>query len=297
MEDICTASRQAVRTGIADAQSLLQGSSRSRVKGEGLEYVDFRPYVPGDDIRYVDWRISARRTVPGNRIDLVVKEFMSEKMVHTLIVLDMSSSMVFKDKLPGSLYTSSLMISLAEAFEDKIMIGIISGDEYRVYVPRRPREAIYYLVNRVCREKPCSGEKDTATLFGEIIRKTRMIRGAVFLTDYSHTPEHIRVLRKISVARGLSLSLIYFYDWAEINPPLEKGYVPICDLNGECIAGDIRAIYKAIREHVHRINAVSKLVTPYVIRIMGLTGARTEKLRIMNTYLSIRTRKPLVPTR
>jgi len=284
-------------TGIADAQSLLQGSSRSRVKGEGLEYIDFRPYTLGDDIRYVDWRISARRTAPDGRIELVVKEFMNEKMVHTLLVLDMSSTMAFKDKLPAAIYAASLMISLAEAFEDKIVIGIISGDEYRFYVPRRPRDAVYYLVNRVCRENPCGGEKDTAALFGEIIRKTRMIRGAVFLTDYSHSPEHIRVLRKIASARGLGLSLIYFYDWAEINPPLDKGYVPICDLNGECIAGDIGEIYKAIREHVHRINAVSKLVTPYVIRIMGLTGARTEKLRIMNTYLSIRTRKPLISTR
>ncbi len=294
MSDICSVSRQVIRMGITDAYALLQGNSRSRIKGEGIEYVDFRPYMPGDDVRYVDWRMSARRTGPGKTIDLVIKEFMSEKLVNTLIAVDMSSPTNFKGKIAGSLYAASLMASLADMLEDRVYIGIIKDDHYKVYVPRRPREAIYYLVNTVCRENLGGGEIDSAILFGDMVRKTRMIRGGVLITDYSHQPDSIKSLKNIFRARGLGVALIYMYDWAEINPPLDKGLIPLCSLNEECIVNDIGEIYKAVREHVQRIRAVSRLVTPYSLSLAGLQGARAEKIRIMDAYLSIRTRKPLV---
>ncbi len=294
MIDICGVSRQAIRMGVADVYALLQGSSRSRIKGEGMEYVDFRPYAPGDDIRYVDWRMSARRTGPGKTIDLVVKEFMSEKMVNTLIAVDMSSQLSFKEKIAGSLYTASLMTSLAGILEDRVYIGIIRDDRYRVFVPHRPRDAIYYLANTVCREKPSGGEIDSAVLFADMVRKTRMIRGGVLITDYSHRPDYIKSLKNLFRARRLGIALIYMYDWAEINPLLDEGFIPICSLSGECIVNDIGEIYKAIREHVQRIRAVSRLITPYMLSLAGLQGARANKLRIMDAYLSIRTRKSLV---
>ena len=58
--DLCRAVRRAAVQGRVRAEGLLFGGVPLEVKGPGLEFVDYREYVYGDDIRRVDWRVSAR---------------------------------------------------------------------------------------------------------------------------------------------------------------------------------------------------------------------------------------------
>ena len=61
-------------------------------KGASLEFVDYRRYTPGDEIRYIDWNVYARHGT------LFIKEFAAEENVHVSILLDVSSSMSFGGK-------------------------------------------------------------------------------------------------------------------------------------------------------------------------------------------------------
>jgi uncharacterized protein (DUF58 family) len=67
----------------------LQGERRSRRKGQSVEFADFRNYVPGDDVRFIDWNLYAR-------LDrLFLKVFLEEEDLHFFVAIDASASMDF----------------------------------------------------------------------------------------------------------------------------------------------------------------------------------------------------------
>src|SRR3954467_9686917 len=67
----------------------LSGLHRSPRKGFSVEFADYRPYQPGDDLRFVDWKIAAR----SDR--WVVKQYEEETNLRATIVLDVSKSMAW----------------------------------------------------------------------------------------------------------------------------------------------------------------------------------------------------------
>ncbi len=84
--------RQLERLRILSLQAMLEGLSGQRSQGAklaGLEFADFRPYVPGDDLRYVDWNIRARLG------ELLVKVAPDERRARLDVLIDMSRSMDF----------------------------------------------------------------------------------------------------------------------------------------------------------------------------------------------------------
>lgn len=65
------------------------GSYRSAFRGRGMEFEEVRPYVPGDDVRHIDWNVTARTSQP------FVKEFREERELTLLLVMDVSGSVSF----------------------------------------------------------------------------------------------------------------------------------------------------------------------------------------------------------
>jgi uncharacterized protein (DUF58 family) len=70
-------------------EGLLAGDYRSAVRGEGSELAQMRPYELGDDVRKIDWNVTARTAVPHVRVDL------AERVMVTWLLLDTSPSMSF----------------------------------------------------------------------------------------------------------------------------------------------------------------------------------------------------------
>ncbi len=68
---------------------LLPGSNRSNMLGAGIELAQVRPYEPGDDVRQIDWNVTARTTRPHVRVQV------AERVLTTWLVLDASASMTF----------------------------------------------------------------------------------------------------------------------------------------------------------------------------------------------------------
>jgi len=69
--------------------SLLAGDYRSTLHGDGTELAQVRPYVPGDDVRQIDWNVTARTLEPHVRVHL------AERVLVTWLMLDASPSMAF----------------------------------------------------------------------------------------------------------------------------------------------------------------------------------------------------------
>ena len=70
-------------------EGLLAGEFRSSRHGEGTELAQVRPYVPGDDVRMIEWNVTARTGAPHVRVHL------AERVLVTWLVLDTSPSMQF----------------------------------------------------------------------------------------------------------------------------------------------------------------------------------------------------------
>jgi uncharacterized protein (DUF58 family) len=87
--------RQLERLSVVSLEAILAGVSGQRPSGSGaagLEFADYRPYVSGDDLRYVDWNIHARLG------ELLVKVAPEERRARLDILLDMSRSMSFGER-------------------------------------------------------------------------------------------------------------------------------------------------------------------------------------------------------
>ena len=96
----------------------LKGERRSRRKGQSVEFADFRNYVPGDDIRFIDWNLYARLD------KLFLKLFLEEEDLHFYALVDASTSMDFGD--PTKLYFAK-QLAAALGF-----IGLCRADRVKI---------------------------------------------------------------------------------------------------------------------------------------------------------------------
>ena len=96
----------------------LKGERRSRRKGQSVEFADFRNYVPGDDLRFIDWNLYARLE------KLFLKIFMEEEDLHFYALFDASGSMEFGD--PTKLYYAK-QLAAALGF-----VGLCRADRVKV---------------------------------------------------------------------------------------------------------------------------------------------------------------------
>jgi hypothetical protein len=105
----------------------LVGGHRMRRKGQSLEFYDYRPYVPGDDVRYVDWRASARH---GNAEDLLVRTFVAEEQLTLVISLDTRDTMKMPALMPKILIASWLVEAIswiALRSDDRVILHRLFG--------------------------------------------------------------------------------------------------------------------------------------------------------------------------
>ncbi len=120
------------------ADDLLSGDFRSIFKGQGIEFDEVRHYEPGDDVRSIDWNVSARFGSP------YVKMFREERELTVFVVLDSTASM---DSGGGGALTrrdqATLAVALlalsAERAGERVGALIYDGDTRRFFRPRKGR--------------------------------------------------------------------------------------------------------------------------------------------------------------
>ena len=108
-----------------------EGTFRTLFHGRGIEFASLREYVPGDDIRQIDWNTTARRGSP------YVKTFLEERDLSVVIAVDLSSSMEIK--MESTLALASLITSLADIHEDRLgCLGFSDKVEFFVAPLKNP---------------------------------------------------------------------------------------------------------------------------------------------------------------
>ena len=122
-----------IRTGrqVAD---VLAGQYVSVFKGRGIEFDEVRPYIPGDEIRMIDWKVTARMGSP------YVKRFVEERQLTLMLMADISASQDFgsttRSKREAAAELCALLAFSATRNDDKVGLTLFHG-EIEQYIPAR----------------------------------------------------------------------------------------------------------------------------------------------------------------
>jgi uncharacterized protein (DUF58 family) len=202
----------------------LAGLHRSPRKGFSVEFADYRPYQPGDDLRFVDWKIAAR----SDR--WVVRQFEEETNLRATIVLDVSKSMAWSgarlrplghatpaDRLTKLNYAEILTASLALLLlRQRDAVGIVRYDErIRSAVPPRARRGHWRRVIAAL-EEPGAGLASSAPQ--ALAQAARLIsrRGMIVLiSDLLMDPLEVERSMRGLRATGHDITVLHVMDPAE----------------------------------------------------------------------------------
>ncbi|MCB9506293.1 MAG: DUF58 domain-containing protein [Myxococcales bacterium] len=156
----------------------LAGAYHSVFKGRGMDFDEVHPYHAGDDVRFIDWNVSARTG------DLHVKRFVEERELTVLIVVDVSSSMTFgtgpETKRLVAAQLAAVLAVLAIKNNDRV--GLLLVDEQvDCYVPpKKGKKHVLGLVAQILEHRPRAAKTRLSAALEYAVRVSKR-RAVVFV--------------------------------------------------------------------------------------------------------------------
>ncbi|PIV39228.1 MAG: DUF58 domain-containing protein [Candidatus Omnitrophica bacterium CG02_land_8_20_14_3_00__42_8] len=194
-----------IRTGRI-VNDIFAGEYESIFKGRGMEFHEVREYVPGDDIRSIDWNVTARAGHP------YVKKFVEERELTVIIMADISGSGNFgtRNKMKIELMAEIGAVLSFSAIKNNDKIGLLLfTDKIEKFIPpKKGRPHVLRVIRELLYYKPKS-RKTSINSALEYLGKVLKKRSVVFLisdfmdSDYERL---LRILNKRHDIVGISIS-------------------------------------------------------------------------------------------
>ena len=157
---------------------VVSGHYISAFKGSGIEFDEVREYIPGDDIRAIDWNVTARTGSPH------IKRYVEERELTVILMVDLSASQRFgtvnnlKSELAAEI--SALLAFLAIKNNDKVGLLIFSDHCERFLPPQKGRRHVLRVIREILAYQPSGIKTDIQEALGFVNRVIKH-RGIVFL--------------------------------------------------------------------------------------------------------------------
>jgi uncharacterized protein (DUF58 family) len=190
---------------------VINGSHRSPYFGASVDFAEHRGYVPGDDIRRVDWRVFARTD------KYYIKEFEADSNANFSVLLDVSKSMAFGSRITKLDYAKTLAACLTYLVsKQRDRVGLVTFDEEIVdHVPPSAKhvDVVLHVLDRVQAKRPGR--------LGPPLRKLAEHFGrrgiVVVVSDFYDEPDEILDAVSLIRFRGNDVILFHVLDHAEID--------------------------------------------------------------------------------
>jgi uncharacterized protein (DUF58 family) len=160
----------------------MAGQYHSVFKGQGMNFEEVREYQPGDDVRSIDWNVTARMN------HAFVKKFVEERELTVMLVVDLSGSGLFgsgeQTKRELAAEIASVLAFSAIRNNDKVGL-ILFTDEVEKYIPpKKGRKHVLRVIREIlfCEPRRHGTDLDTALLFLNRVTAHRAI--AVVISDF-----------------------------------------------------------------------------------------------------------------
>lgn len=162
----------------APVSSVLSGSHASRLRGRGLNFEEIRAYLPGDDIRHIDWKVSLRLGKPQ------VRAYTEERDRPLLVVVDQRMSMFFGSRRAFKSVVAAEVAALA------VWMGFTAGDRVG---------GVLFNDSQVVRVKPLRSRSRIKMLFGALATMNRALHaGSEARTHYGQLDTALEGVLKLA---------------------------------------------------------------------------------------------------
>lgn len=187
--------RLEVRTrGLVD--NLFGGEYHTAFKGQGITFAEVRPYQIGDDVRTIDWNVSARMGSP------YVKLFEEEREQTLLLVVDVSGSQSFglrgRTKRELAAEICAVLGFSALRNHDRVGLLLFSDQVERFIPPRKGRRHMLRLVRDLYACQPRQARTDLRVALDYLLRVQHRRAILLILSDFLDTPDFERPLRALA---------------------------------------------------------------------------------------------------
>jgi uncharacterized protein (DUF58 family) len=192
---------------------LMFGAHRTKTVGMGTDFAGFREYVPGDEFRLIDWKVSAKRG------DMVIKLWEQEKNVQVICMVDSSGSMgngyPENTKLEYAIRAAVLLTHMG--LERKDLVGTcVFSDLVHGYVPPGARPNHMYDVLEILAMAEPKGWSDYETAISYVVNQSKKRSLVIWMTDLEESPAPLINAMKTLVANGHKAMVISpFGPWFE----------------------------------------------------------------------------------
>jgi uncharacterized protein (DUF58 family) len=200
------------------------GQYESAFRGRGMEFAEIRQYLPGDDIRTIDWNVTARTGEP------FVKTFVEERELSVLLAVDGSSSALFgsgsKSKKEVAAELCAVLALTAVRQQDKVGLMIFTEQVEHFVPPSKSRRHCLKLITDLLQFEPGHHGTSISTAVDTAARVLKK-RSIVFLVSDFLSPGYEHSLKLIKQRHDLiavtvsdprehelpNVGLIELYDW------------------------------------------------------------------------------------
>ncbi|HEY0021700.1 MAG TPA: DUF58 domain-containing protein [Longimicrobium sp.] len=178
--------------------SQFSGEYHSVFKGQGIEFVEVREYVPGDDVRTIDWNVSARTGTT------YVKKYVEERELTVLLAVDLSGSQRFgtRGRFKSEMVAEVAATLAMSAIRNNDRVGLmVFTDRVEAFVPpRKGRRHVLRIIRDLLVFRPAGQGTDLAAALRHAVRVMRS-RSIVFLiSDFQLSEARARFETAISLA-------------------------------------------------------------------------------------------------
>lgn len=206
--------------------SLQSGNAKSSFKGRGMEFEEVRSYNYGDDVRDIDWRVTARRNEPYTKL------YAEEKDREIFVWLDLSAAMRFGTKKELKSVTAAKTAALLGWFtllnKDRFKIAIYDGNKTHILEALRNQDRLLSIFKKIeqISEQTLHQSNETVSLEKslQLLQQRLRRRSILFLiSSFNDMTENLQ--RQIShMAHGSELFIINIYDALEADAPPKGEY-------------------------------------------------------------------------
>ncbi len=174
---------------------VLSGQYRTHFKGQGVQFSEHRLYVPGDDVRHINWNVSARTREP------LVKKFDEEREVSVFIVVDISASHGFgshaKLKSEIAAQVGGMLAYAASHAGDKVGVLLFAGKVEKIIPPKKGQQHILRVIRDILSYTPESKGTQLAVALdatGRIMKHS----GVVFILSDFRAEKYESALKRLA---------------------------------------------------------------------------------------------------
>jgi uncharacterized protein (DUF58 family) len=268
-------------------EGMESGAYRSRFRGGGIEFSEVREYSAGDDVRRIDWNVSARYN------DLFVKEFVEENELNVYVIIDMSASNDFgfikTKKELGIEVAASLMFSAIKN-NDRVGMGLFTNSLEKFVPARKGKKHMMQILQELLDYNPKNTNTDILKSLSELQNNLKR-RSVIFIISDFISESFLKSLKLLKFKHQIVLVNISDVRETEI-PNIGHAYLEDAE-SGEQIL--VNTSDKKFQEHYSILLKKTRDKNEYEIKKLGidfLNLSNEESFDItFNRYIRNRGRK------